>query len=101
MGHGCKLRCGNPLRWHEMRGRRRRRWRDRFRGWASAGPAATTFSRRTPVPVHHDGCGSACGFAGDARRGRFCLRKACKVYRRTLARATSGAAFCSGCGDRG
>jgi hypothetical protein len=23
-----------------------------FRGWASAGPAATTFSRRTPVPVH-------------------------------------------------
>ena len=22
-----------------------------FRGWASAGPAATTFLRRTPVPV--------------------------------------------------
>jgi len=25
--------------------------RDRFRGWASAGPAATTFLRRTPEPV--------------------------------------------------
>src|SRR5690348_13626893 len=77
-------------------------WRNRFRGWASAGPAATTLLRRTPVPVHHDGCRSACGFAGDARRGRlFTFAKPAKcIEDRRRAQCVAGG-LCKGRVDHG